>query len=573
MTRLPPIARLALVCGAVLALLSPALRAAFVWDDIDQIVQSEGIRSVDLAAFFSHNVRESIGRGGVNSDTIDIYRPLFEATLAGTWSAAGGAVPAAFHLVSLLAHLLASMTVWLLARAWLGSRESWWPEVAALAFGLQPAVGGAYLFCSAVSEPLSVAALLGAVLLMDPGAEEGAAPPGWGRAAGAGALLFASLLYKETPLVAAPFLAGWLVWRRRVPVVRFAPAAVAALIYLGLRQAALGGLQAGGDGVPWLQALHRGPLVAAEGLLALVRMGPTGVRHLHSEFADVSWGVVALASLGLLVVAAAAWAGRHKAPVAPLFVVVHLATLAPVALVATVEGWGGFGRYLYLAWAIGAVAAAQIGGLVWASGRRGRGAVLAGAVVVLAVGQHQLRQGLEDWSDPEHLAQSGIRTAPEVGIHYCWLAYSHSDDALVAGVTPDLDLQVELTRTCSERSPAWVEAPIAYATALRAAGRPGDALEVLAGKDRDFGPGPRSVLLQAVCLMEAGRPDEAGDRLLWALVRAPAHDQLWQLQWEFVHIHPQAAAYRAALRDRARTDAELTPIAPRLLELLAAVGD
>lgn len=564
MQRLPRMVRVALLCGVVLALLSPSLRAEFVWDDIDQIVQSEGIRSFDVRSFLGTNVREGIGRGGVNSDAVDLYRPAFSATLAATWAAAGGAAPGAFHLVALLAHLLAVLGVWALARAWLEDRRSWWPEVAALIFALHPATAGAWLFCSAVSEPLAVAGLLGAVLLLDPG--ERGSKVSWGRAVGAASLFFVALLYKETPLVAAPFLAVWLVRGRLLTASRLAPAGLAAALYLVLRQRALGGIQAGDGGTAWLDVLHRAPLVAADGLFALVRMGPTGLRHLHSEYAEVSLGVAAAAALVVLSVAAVAWRLRLRAPLLPLFVSLHLATLAPVALVATVEGWGGFGRYLYPAWAFGAIALAQVGRELW---RVPPGRVIVGvaAVAAVVVGQAQLRQGMNDWSTPEQLALSGVRNAPEVGIHYCWLAQARTDQAVVAGGAPDAGEQLDLTQKCRDLAPG-VESSMAYANALLLADRPNDALEVLAAKDERFGPGPRSSILQAISLMEAGRPDEAGDHLLSTLIRAPQDEPAWRLQWEFMHIHPRVAAYRTSLRVRAADEPELASIAPKLLQLL-----
>ncbi len=569
MQRLPPVARVALLSVLVLAALSPSLQAEFVWDDIDQIVQSEGIRSFDVGSFLGTNVREGIGKGGVNSEAVDIYRPAFSATLAATWGAAGGAASGAFHLVLLLAHLLATLGVWALARVWLGDRESWWPEVAALLFALHPATGGAYLFCSAVSEPLAVAALLGSVLLLDPGAERSGV--GWGRAVAAAALFFLSMLFKETPLVAAPFLALWLVRGRGLSATRLAPAGLAAAVYLVLRGRALGGMDAGDGGTAWLDVLHRGPLVAADGLFALVRMGPTGVRHLQSEYVGTSWAVVAVAAGVVVGVGVAAWRVRGRAPLLPLFVALHVATLAPVALVATVEGWGGFGRYLYPAWAFGAIAVAQVGRAAWTR-PAGRRIVVAAAVVAVGVGQAQFRRGLNDWSTPEQLALSGIRNAPDVGIHHCWLAHARADAARADGGQPDPAEQLELTSLCYERSPGWLEASMARATALREADRPADALEVLAYKDERFGPGPRSGMLQAVCLMESGRPDDGGDRLLWTLSRAPRDEQLWRLQWEFVHIHPDAAAYRERLRSRAGSDPEIAGIASRLLQLLDAAA-
>jgi hypothetical protein len=64
------------------------------------------------------------------------------------------------------------------------------------------------------------------------------------------------------------------------------------------------------------------------------------------------------------------------------------------------------------------------------------------------------------------------------------------------------------------------------------------------------GPGPRSSFGLACSLLQLGRFDEAADRLLWALDRAPGDEDLLWAQQQLLNEHPDPAAYRSWLRAR-----------------------
>ncbi len=103
----------------------------------------------------------------------------------------------------------------------------------------------------------------------------------------------------------------------------------------------------------------------------------------------------------------------------PLFLAAVLTTglmLAPIAMVATVPGWGGFGRYLYLPLAVTSLALAQLGLLLSRSladrHSRLRWAVPLLVVIVLVIEQFGLRHALWVYSNQENLARAAIEIYP-----------------------------------------------------------------------------------------------------------------------------------------------------------------
>ena len=154
-----------LLAGLIFALLAPALGSEFIWDDINQIVDSPTIGDPGrIPSYFTHNVVESMGSEGRGAEGVDTYRPLFMVALAAVY-AVGGPDPFWFHLAVLAAHLMVSLLLWSLAGRWLDSRLA--AGLAVLFFACHPVTAEAYLWSSAISEPLSAAGLLGAVLLLD----------------------------------------------------------------------------------------------------------------------------------------------------------------------------------------------------------------------------------------------------------------------------------------------------------------------------------------------------------------------------------------------------------------------
>ncbi len=91
-----------------------------------------------------------------------------------------------------------------------------------------------------------------------------------------------------------PALGLFLVVARGVRVRYLAPVAIAGVVFVLLRTAALTGLQAtGADSVQRLAALKVYPVLVLDGLFAMLTMQPIGIRHLSWEYATLGWGASA----------------------------------------------------------------------------------------------------------------------------------------------------------------------------------------------------------------------------------------------------------------------------------------
>ena len=409
---------LQIVCllALIAVLLSPALRAEFLWDDFEQIVNSTTIGdSSRIPFYFTHNVVQSAGGEGRGADGVDTYRPLFMVALAAVYQI-NGPDPFWFHFAVLAAHLVVCLLLWSLGTRWLDSRLA--TALAVFFFACHPVSSEAYLWSSALPEPLAAAGLLGAVLILDRRAADGRDGPRiWVAAVAAGLVFLAGLFAKEVALVALPALGLFLVVSRRVRPRYLLPVAAAGVVFVLFRTAALSGLQAtGADTVQRLQALKVYPVLVVDGLVAMLTMQPIGIRHLSWEYATLGWGVSVGAAALCLALLVAAIAARRILPLALAAVLTTGLMLLPIALVATVPGWGGFGRYLYLPLAITALALAELGlrahralvvsrpHLWWAVPL-----IVATALIVEQIG---LRRALWVYANQENLAHAAIEIYP-----------------------------------------------------------------------------------------------------------------------------------------------------------------
>ena len=531
--------------------LAPALRADFIWDDFRQVVRSEQVRRLDsIPGYFTHHVWE-LEEGFDAAEGVRLYRPVFQTALALQYRLWGGASAAGFHLGSLLTHLMVTLLLWLLARRWLGGGG--WPAVAvALMFGMHPVTAESYAWISALTDLLAALGMLAALLLVERcGAADDRAPPShgirWGLAAGAGGLFLLGLLAKEVALLALPAITAWMVLGRRVPMRFLGPMWVAGALFMGARMAALGGLEATGRDVQQMvTALHHLPILIVDGLRALVLMRPVGYRGLAYEYEALGWWVSLAAVAVLAAAVVAAWRWRRPAPLLSLALAVHGLVVAPVALVATVPGWGGFGRYLYIPAVfvtLGLVQAAAAMATSLDRGQSARRLMAAGAaagLVYLGIQQVSLRTALRAYSDPEQLAQSAISNAPEVGVGY--ELYGH-----VLMDRGDLPGAIESYQSALGYTPGLLEATTNLGLALIHTGRPEEGLELMQAREAEKAPGPRSSYVVALALLHLGRVDEAAERLVWAIQRAPGDADLGWLQREVLVRHPDPVAYRVWL--------------------------
>jgi len=273
-------------------------------------------------------ILERIGRAGGLRGALsffglayyDYYRPLGFLSFAADWSA-WRAWPLAFHVTSVLLHLLNTLLVFLLARRLLGRQAA---VAAAALFGLHVVNHEAVFWVSARFDLLATAGALALLLVLGSGSR-------W-RLAGVAVLYLAALLSKES-VVAMPVAAGayaWLIRRERTAdLIRLlAWMAAAALVYLLLRQNA-GLPSAGGlSRLPKLAALVALPLT----LLALAHRRADGFRQWLRERSDrVAAGLALLvAALGAAAVLSARAASLRAVLGSAGFAALHLAS--PVAV-------------------------------------------------------------------------------------------------------------------------------------------------------------------------------------------------------------------------------------------------
>jgi len=527
--------------------LSSVVRTDFIWDDFRQVVQSEQIRSLgSIPGYFTHHVWEQESEFDA-AEGIRLYRPVFQAALALEYALFGGASSPGFHLGSLICHLGVALLLWALARRWLGGAG--WPGLGAgLLFAMHPVTAEAYAWVSALTDLLAGAGLLAALWIMErlaAGTRAGTprGPGAWGLAILAAGLFLLGMMGKEVALLALPVVGLWLWLGRRIPLRLQLPLWIAGALFVGVRMAVLGGLEATGrDAAQLLTALHHAPILLVDGLRALLTLRPVGYRGLAYEYEDLSWWWSGAAPLMLVLLGAAAWRLRRRVPLFAVALGVHCAVLAPVAMIATVPGWGGFGRYLYIPSAFVALALIQgaVEGLRWVRPRIGRRGLWVLALLplgYLVVQQIALRDGLRAYSNSEELALSAIDNAPGVGAGY----ELHGHVLMDRG---DLPGAIERYEAALERTPELLQASINLGLALIHTGRPEEGLARIQAWEAVQGRGPRSSYVTALALLHLGRVDEAADRLLWAIALAPGDADLLWLQGEVLTRHPDPVGYR-----------------------------
>ena len=536
--------QIVLLLALIAVLLSPALWAEFLWDDFDQIVNSTTIGDpTRIPYYFTHNVVQSAGGEGRGADGVDTYRPLFMVALAAVYQI-NGPDPFWFHFSVLAAHLVVCLLLWFLGVRWLNSRLA--AAVAVLFFACHPVIAEAYLWSSALPEPLAAAGLLGAVLILDRRSGESQnGPRVWVATVAAGLVFFAGLFAKEVVLAALPALGLFLVVVRGVRLRYLVPVAAAGVVFVLLRTAALAGLQAtGADSVQRLAALKAYPVLVLDGFFAMLTMQPIGIRHLSWEYAAVGWGASAGAAALCLALLVAAVALRRTLPLALAAALTTGLMLLPIALVATVPGWGGFGRYLYLPLAITALALAELG--QWAHRalaiRKPRllWAVPLIVMTALIVEQVGLRRALWVYANQENLAHAAIEIFPDGPDGWEWLGNVHIEKG-------EIEEARECFREATERGPELFRPRHNLAAALLYTGRPAEALEQLEILDSLHPPTAPGSKVAIIALMELGRWDEATTRLINALNRDPGDPALAETAARLAATHPDPQKLRKQL--------------------------
>jgi tetratricopeptide (TPR) repeat protein len=402
------------------------------------------------------------------------------------------------------------------------------------------------LWPSALPEPLAAAGLFGAVLILDRLSPNGRQrSQAWFVATVAGIVFFAGLLSKEIVLAALPALGCFLVASRKVRVRYLIPASVAGIVFLIMRSAALDGMQAAGaDATQRIQALKVYPILLVDGLRSMLTMQPIGIRHLSWEYAGVSWSTSVLAAALCAMILVATIIARRIVPLAPTAALTTGLMLFPIALVATVPGWGGFGRYLYVPLAVTSLAMADLGLAAHAklatrrpSFRWAVPAIVAAVIISEIVG---LQRALHVYANQENLARAAIEIFPDGPDAWEWLGNVYLDRG-------EMDAARECYREATKRAPELFRPRHNLAAALLYTGRPAEALEQLEILDSLHPPTGPGSKVAVDALMELGRWDEAGERLVLSLDRDPDYGPLVETASRLLEQHPRQTEFRAWL--------------------------
>ena len=452
----------------------------------------------------------------------------------------------------LTAHLGVCLLLWTATRRWLESNLA--AAGVFLAFALHPVTAEAFLWASAVSEPMAAAGLLGSALILDRWCGEDRRNVF--AATVAGLVMLLGLLAKEAVLTALPVVSLFL-WRvRGVSLRALLGPWVAVAVFLALRVHALSGLQATGSGaVQRTEALRNFPVLILDGLRAMFSLWPVGIRHLYWDYRGLSWAASVGAAAIVLVLSVLAWRCRRRLLLTPTALGVTICMMVPVALIATVSGWGGFGRYLYLPWGFTAIAGAEIARrLICRIDERAprlRWTVAAVVVVFIGVEMLGLRHAIEVYHSQENLARASVELEPHAPDGWEWLGNHYVE----------VDDPANAARCYSE---ALILAPGLHrprhnlAATLLHLGRPAEALEHERIAEAGHGFTANGDFVTVSALIQLGRWREAAERLLIGLDRAPDDPQLRRLQTRLLAEHPDADGYRdwleaqlAATPDRA----------------------
>jgi len=530
---IPPWVQALLLTMITLVLLWPSMNASFIWDDQQQIVTSPTIADPDAPGrYFFLNVVESWGEEGRGAEGVDTYRPLFFIAL---WSIhhINGADPFWFHMAVVVSHLAVCLLLWTAARRWIGS------DLAAagifIAFAVHPVTAEAYLWASAISESMATAGFLVAVLILDRWCRD--ERPSWIAVTLAGLVLLLGLLSKEAVVTALPIVSIYL-WRvRGVRVRALVGLWIAVVVFLSLRVFELSGLQATGSGTDQrLEAIRNLPVLILDSLWALVTLQPVGIRHLYWDYHETDWTTSLIAAAVVLALCAAAWLVRRQAPLFPTAFGVLICMLVPIALITTVPGWSGFGRYLYLPWGFITLGAAEAirrfqpvlreaaPRLQWAAG-----IVVIVFIVLEILG---LRSAHHIYHSQENLARASVELQPHAPDGWEWLGNLMIENG-------DLGNAARCYAEAVAIEPSIYRPRHNLAAALYYLGQPAEALEHERAIASIYGITTESAVVAASACIDLERWEEAKRWIEAGLQREPTNERLLQLGSSLSNKRPE----------------------------------
>ena len=552
------------IIAAAVLLYFPAWENPFVLDDVAKIEANPDMRLPFGFRHFFYPYSENSGEF-----RNDPSRPLTSMVFWLCWRAGSGS-PLPFHVVNTLLHALAAVFLaWLTALSMRRLFRIEAPEaglLAAFLFLSSPLMAGTVIYIYGLSDVLSTALCLGALLLLVRRQE-----PGAGAQVLASALFLLALGAKQSAIVLPALVVTWDLFvggagevKRRVRL--YLPLVLAACVYLGARWLAFGRLGdlEGGAAVhqAGFYASTQGAVMLTYLKLLVIPAGLT-IDHLPAAWAFPLWlRLAAWTTVGALsIFALRAGLKRSSSPVQRLLGLgwlVFIITLLPTSsLLPTVDlmverraYFAGAGVFLILA------------GLLWHLGRRAR--VWRNALLVAAAAA-VLSQGAMTWhrhavyGSPETLWRESLTRNPmnrraltNLGTYYSRV--ERWDDAVGA-------FEKILNHNPGD-GPAYTKLAYIYAQPGYPKRDDQKALEYL---DRGLALNPDNFLglfNQAIILIRMERFAEAEESLRRAIALSPnyvaAHFMLGEIALRMGRTDEAVAHFREVLRlnpgDAAATD-------------------
>jgi hypothetical protein len=418
------------VAGLLLAVVGVALPVfdnGFVYDDVDVIERGDVIHDPsEIWNLFRTHAMYISPEHREETLLVDTYRPV--TLVSFMWdSAISGRDPWAYHLTNLVMHLLCTLLVFLFVKELLGTSR--WPFAlfASAWFALSPHPSSAHIWINGRSDLFCTAFGLAGILFWRRALDRNNGLGQRSLVALSVLCFFAGLLSKESLLFTVPALVFWpeedthVSWHARVG--RSGGFVVAAIAYLAIRIAVLGGLRTSEGGGHLLKALSYLAPLELEGL-----WGALWPRRLHLRFLGEELGafgsihLIALAVVFALFVGTL-WLMRRRLPLVAWGVFWFVSCLAPVTIVAGLL-WPGFGRYLYLPSAGLAVALGSVVARLHDGFPRWRPAFAVLGAIYLSLLAVHLRGWVEDFRSEETLYTAAITKNPDGAHAYGWLGLS-----------------------------------------------------------------------------------------------------------------------------------------------------
>jgi tetratricopeptide (TPR) repeat protein len=311
--------------------------------------------------------------------------------------------------------------------------------------------------------------------------------------------------------------------------VRRLPLLLAPAVALALRAAALHGVHAAGGTAHVAEALRRVSYLWIDGLRSLlvpIRVMP---RYLNEEYQALPDSVFWISTGAAVVVAVVAALGRRRWPVGVFALAWYAFALAPVALISCMT-WYGFGRFLYLPYALVAVALVDA---TRALTPRTRHFVAAAAAAYLALFAARLTLSVRNWNGNRAFYEAILAETDGAANVNELLGKLDLDEGRIEEAIPLFERAVSLepddSRYLNNLASAYLRA--------------GDRSRALALGERGLARFPRAAKFEHIVAL-ATNDSDVGHRLehiLHGLELEPMHAGLRQLLQRLVTTRPEYA--------------------------------